>query len=57
MKDGKLYKIECGEIATVESTFQRRICQLLKTVVLSSGENHDKTKHGDLLTTTKHQKK
>lgn len=57
MKDGKLYKIECGEIATVESTFQRRICQLLKTVVLSSRENHDKTKHGDLLTTTKHQKK
>lgn len=49
MKDNKLYKVECGEMSTVKSTFQRRICQLIKAVVWSSGEKHDISKHGDLL--------
>lgn len=49
MKGGKLYKVECGEKAAVKGTFQRRICHLLKAVVLFGGEKHDKTKLGDLL--------
>jgi len=49
MKGGNLYKEKFNETAAVRSTFQRRICQLLKTIVLSSAEKHGKTKHGDLL--------
>lgn len=48
IKGGKLYKVECGKMAAVKGTFQRRVCQLLKAVVLLSGEKHDKTKLGDL---------
>lgn len=49
MKDSKLYEVECGETATVKSTFQRIICQLLKALVLSSGEKHEENKHRDFL--------
>lgn len=49
MKGGKLYKTEYGEMTTGKSTFQRRICQLLETLVLSSEAKYDKNKHGDLL--------
>lgn len=49
MKDSKLYEVECGETATVKSTFQRIVCQLLKALVLSSGEKHEENKHRDFL--------
>lgn len=49
MKGGKLCKTEYGEMTTGKSTFQRRICQLQETLVLSSEAKYDKNKHGDLL--------
>lgn len=42
MESGKLYKREYGEMTTVKSIFQRRVCQLLEGLVLSTEAKHGK---------------
>lgn len=42
MEGGKLYKREYGEMTTVKSIFQRKVCQLLEGLVLSAEAKHNK---------------